>query len=106
MGLAVGTMANYAHRDAAAVHAFHAAGRCFLGLYDSRRLPVHLDRWCDTRIGLGSVFLMRGDQGRVDAVLEEVATTVRDLDRRGAKARIARVRKALEYIGSSLGRTP
>ena len=103
MGLAVGVMANYAHRDAAAVHAFNAAGRCFLGLYAARRLPVHLDLWCDTRIGLGSVFLIRGDQGRVDAVLDEVATTVRSLDRRGSKARIARVRKALDSVGSSLG---
>ena len=103
VGLGVGVMANYSHRDAAAVRAFTSAGQCFLALYENHRLAKYLDRWCDTRMGLASVHLIRGDRSRVEEVLEEVAETTRRLDRRGWKDRVARVRLQLDSVGAGLG---
>lgn len=102
MGLAIGVMAAYAHREAAATHALQTAASCYLALYEADPLPEYLDRWCDSRIALGSIFLVRDEAEGLDALLDEAAGTVRRLDPRGSAARITRVRESIDSIRASL----
>lgn len=106
LGIGVGLMSGYAHRDAAAIRSFDIAGQCYLALYDNvRPRPDHLDRWCDTRIGQATVYAVRGDGERLHALLEDVTTAVTSRDPQGSPARVARVRQAVEQMILKYGRT-
>ena len=80
IGIAVGVTGGYSGRHAAAVRGLGTAAECYVTLYNRHQRPEHLDRWCDTQIGVASLLLIRGDQAGADSVLQDAEASLAEVD--------------------------
>ena len=99
LGLGAGLLGMRAGRYVAAVRAFDIAGQCCYARYETFGRAEGIDRWCDARSGMASVYLLCGAQGEAVRVEHETEATLEKIDRSGTPARMKRMRQLLAVVG-------
>jgi hypothetical protein len=98
LGLGAGLLGMRAGRYVAAVRAFDIAGQCCYARYETFGRAEGIDRWCDARGGMASVYLLYGAQGEAARVERETEATLEKIDRSGTPARMKRMRQLLAVV--------
>ena len=88
-----------AGRYVAAVRALNMAGQCCYAGSETFGHAEGIDRWCDARSGMASVYLLCGAQGEAVRVEHETEATLEKIDRSGTPARMKRMRQLLAVVG-------